>query len=235
MRMFPDGDRLRSALYRVLFFLLLMLVSADAAHAHQPRIAFGARHSFFNPIVIEKPEISKAYYGELAGNADYYRIDSGSPYQLYLNILVPDRRDSRLDMHVDVVSDNKTLLKLTGKGFHWTRFFEPFGRDSYLKGPELDWRLRQGTYYIKVSNKGNQGKYALAVGSIESFPLTETVRMAFTLPVIKAQFFNKPGYSAFLTPAGLILFIYTLIALGIVSGIVIIIRKHFIHGSGKKI
>ena len=211
-------DHISNTLCRVLLILFLSAVITSPAYAHQPRIAFGSRHPFMNPIIIKNPEISKAYYGDLAGEADYYRIDSPAPYHLYLNILVPDRRDSRLDMRVDVVSDNKTLLKLTGAGFAWTRFFEPFARDNYLKGPELDWRMRQGRYYIKVSNKGNQGKYSLTVGSIESFSLPETVRMAFTLPVIKAKIFNKSGYSAFLTPFGLILLVYLVIAAGVAAG-----------------
>ena len=197
-----------------------------AAYAHQPRISFGAKHSLFNPIVIKNPEVSKAYYGRLTAEPDYYRIDSSAPYQLYLNILVPDLRDSKLDMSVDVISDNKTLLSLKGKGYKWERFFEPVARDNYLKGPELDWRLRQGTYFIKIYNKGNTGKYSLAVGKIESFPLPEVIKMAFTLPVIKVRFFNKPAYSAFLTPAGLSMLIYLMIAAGIMFGGVILIRKY---------
>ena len=203
-----------------------MGLAADLAYAHQPRISFGSRHTFMSPVVIKKPEVSKAYYGILTGEPDYYRIDSRTPYQLYLNILVPDRRDSRLDMNVDVVSDNKTLLRLKGKGYKWERFFEPFARGQYLKGPELDWRLRQGTYYIKVYNKGNLGKYALAVGSIESFPISETIAMAFTLPAITANFFNKPAYSAFLAPVGLILLGYCIIAAGIAAGAFFIIRRY---------
>jgi hypothetical protein len=197
-----------------------------AAYAHQPRISFGAKHSPLDPVVIKKPEVSRAYYGRLTGEPDYYRIDSRAPYQLYLNILVPDLRDSRLDMSVDVISDNKTLLSMKGKGYKWERFFEPFARDNYLKGPELDWRLRQGTYFIKVYNKGNIGKYSLAVGSIESFPIHEVIKMAFTLPAIKADFFNKPAYSAFLTPVGLMMLIYLMIAIGLVFGGVSVARKY---------
>jgi hypothetical protein len=196
-----------------------------AAHAHQPRISFGRQHSFFNPVVIKKPEVSKAYYGRLTGKPDYYRIDSAAPYQLYLNILVPDLKDSRLDMSVDVISENKTLLNLKTRGYKWERFFEPFARDNYLKGPELDWRLRQGTYFIRVYNRDNIGKYSLVVGSMESFSPLEVVKMAFTLPAIKAGFFNKPAYSAFLSPAGLIMLIYLLIAIGIAIGPVLLIRK----------
>jgi hypothetical protein len=214
-----------NALFRVLLFLFFMISAATDVCAHQPRILFGGKHSFFDPVIIEKPEVSKAYYGVLTGEPDYYRIDSRMPYQLYLSILVPNRRDSRLDMNVDVVSDNKTLLRLKGKGYKWEWFFEPFARDHYFKGPELDWRLRQGTYFIKVHNKGNQGKYVLAVGSKESFQLAETVKMAFTLPVIKAQFFSKPAYSAFFTPVGLILLVYLIIAVGVLVGAVVVIQK----------
>jgi hypothetical protein len=226
MEMESTVKRASNSLARGLLFLLISILFAGRACAHQPRISFGTRHTFSNPVVIEKPEISKAYYGMLTGEPDYYKIDSRSTYQLYLNILAPDLKDSSLDWNVDVVSDNKTLLRLKGKGYKWERFFEPFAGDHYLKGPDLDWRLRRGTYYIKVYNKANLGKYSLAVGSIESFPVGETISMAFTLPAIKAKFFNKPAYSAFLSPVGLIFLGYCIIAAGAVFGAVFIIRRY---------
>ncbi|MFA5101061.1 MAG: hypothetical protein WC547_09290 [Candidatus Omnitrophota bacterium] len=220
---------LSNSLTGVLLFLSVLIPPSCCAYAHQPRISLGARHTLSDPIVIKKPEISKVYYGILSGEPDFYRIDSRTPYQLYLNILVPDRRDSSIDINVDVVSDNKTLLRLRGKGYKWERFFEPMARDHYLKGPELDWRLRQGTYYIKVYNKGNSGRYSLAVGSIESFSFFEAVRTAFTLPAVKSKFFNKPAYSAFISPVGLILLGYLIIAAGGVFGAFFIIRRYMIR------
>ncbi|HOU36008.1 MAG TPA: hypothetical protein PLJ26_00820 [Candidatus Omnitrophota bacterium] len=211
---------------QAIFAAFFCLAMPAAACCHQPRISFGQRHPFLRPVVIRQPEVSRAYYGILEGEPDYYRIDSGSPYQLYLNILVPDRKDSVLDVKVDVVTGNLTLLSLKGAGFGWTRFFEPFARDRYLKGPELDWRLRQGTYFIKVSNRGNRGRYVLAVGRRESFPVHEVARMAWTLPVIKKHFFGKPGYCAFFSPAGLIVLGYMTVICGIVWGAVIVIRRY---------
>ncbi|MFA6384895.1 MAG: hypothetical protein WCY10_05965 [Candidatus Omnitrophota bacterium] len=212
-----------------LFFLLFMALVSNSAYAYQPRAVFSAKHPFSNPVVIINPEVSKIYYGQLTGDADYYRIDSRRHYQLYLNIMVPDRKISRLDMTVDVIADNKALLRLKGKGYIWERFFDPLARDRYLKGPDLDWRLRQGTYYIKVYNKGNLGKYSLSVGVREPFSPLETLKTAFILPGIKARFFNKPAYCAFLSPFGLILLAYLSVAGVFVFWIRRILRQYVIR------
>jgi hypothetical protein len=226
MEIEPSGKRKSYSLVRGSLFFLVFALGAYPAAAHQPVVSFGAEHPFLNPVVIGNPEVSKAYFGILRGKPDYYRIDSRTTFQLYLNILVPDRKDSALDMTVDVVSDNKPLLRLRGKGYAWERFFEPFARDHYLKGPELDWRLRRGTYFIKVYNGRNAGKYSLAVGTAESFSLPAIVGTAFTLPVIKERFFNKPAYTAFFSPLGLIFLGYVIIAAGIAVGVFFITRRY---------
>ena len=46
--------------------------------------------------------------------------------------------------------------------------FEEFGGDYYLQGPTFDQNVSAGTYYIKVFNENNTGKYSLATGSYRS-------------------------------------------------------------------
>jgi hypothetical protein len=48
-----------------------------------------------------------------------------------------------------------------------------------------------------VSNPGNQGKYSLAIGKIESFSLPEMVKTLVLLPQLKTQFFDKPAWTMF--------------------------------------
>jgi len=180
----------------IIFFIFLIL-SCSLVFAHQPRIAFDKEISFSNPIVVESPEISKAYYGELNGEPDYYRIESSEEFNLYLNILTPDLPDSRTDFIAEVIHNNETIILLDGTDQEWTAFFEPFARDNYLKGPEFEETISSGSYIIKISNKENSGRYSLAVGKIESFTPVETIKTFVYLPSIKKNFFEKSPLSAF--------------------------------------
>ena len=202
----------------ILSALTLMLVSITCAH--QPRIVFGNQTSPENPVIIEDPEISKAYYGILNGTSDFYDIEAYYPFRLYLNILVPDLNDSRTDFIVEVSSRNTSLLILNGSNYYWTKFYEEFAGDNYLKGPEIYENLSEGLYHIRVYTQDNKGKYSLAVGDIESFPPSEVMNVLFTLPRIQREFFEKPSYSAYLNRFVLFLLVPTII-LFLVIGILI--------------
>ncbi len=207
--------------------LFLLLISVTIAH--QPRLVIKVNTSEENPIIIEDPEISKAYYGEVMGSPDYYKIISDKPFNLYLNILVPDIPiENKRKFSVEVTDPaKKQILFLDGTNYTWEEYFEEFGGDSYLRGPEARKNLNEGTYFIKVFNSNNTGKYSLAVGEIESFPPSEFLNTVFLLPQIKQQFFNKPIYTAFLNIIGL--FIVILAITVIIIGLVILkLTKKFL-------
>ena len=58
---------------------------AAEAQAHQPRIVSDSWLT-----LIENPEVSQAFYGELKGHEAYYLIDLKQAGDLYLQLLVPD-------------------------------------------------------------------------------------------------------------------------------------------------
>ncbi len=60
-------------------------VLAQDAHAHQPRIVTGEHVT-----LVEAPEISKAYYGELTGKPDLFVVERDKQWDLFVEILVPD-------------------------------------------------------------------------------------------------------------------------------------------------
>ena len=66
----------------LVFFLILVSCPLEVL-AHQPRLVE------MEKINITKPEISKAYYGNLSGKPHIYTINASSPIDLYVNILVP--------------------------------------------------------------------------------------------------------------------------------------------------
>ncbi len=189
--------KLRSA-SSLLFF---GIISAVPALAHQPRLV-GDKPS----IEVRKPEISQAFYARLAGGPQSYYIRSDAPFELYLNLLVPDLHGIDTDYEAVLYRSNGTpenaIARLDGKAYAWRPFFEPFGGDHYLLGPEFEENVPAGTYIVVVSSPDNNGKYALAVGKKERFPPGEIVRTIGLLPRLKKEFFGKSPVTAYFNLSG---------------------------------
>ncbi|WP_287682295.1 hypothetical protein [Methanobacterium sp.] len=185
------------------------------ANAHQPRLDIGTSVSIENPIMVDDPEISKAFYGELDGKPVYYQIHSPQPFQLYVNLLVPTSPGQGGELVSAEVTDSsgEMIMFLNGTNSTWTPYFEEFGGDYYLNGPEATLNVPAGTYNIRVFNTQNQGKYSIAIGKIESFPANEAISALFTLPLLKEQFFSKPVSTLFFEFLGIILALGSLMTL----------------------
>lgn len=206
---------------QILFFIILIFLfagSAQAVFAHRPMIIFGKS----GDIKIEDPEISNAFYDDLLGSPRNYIIESKKDFKLYLNILVPDYSNhyGRYSAKVFLVNgDNQEEIAfLDGQNFEWKEFYEPFGRDYYLKGPEFEKQVPAGKYRIEVFGNNNQGKYVLASGDQEKFAFFDILSVYWTLPFLKIQFFKTSVLEFFLTPfglalAGLVVFVLACIAL----------------------
>jgi hypothetical protein len=168
-----------------------------------------------NPIVVQNPEISQAFYGNLNGQPDYYKITSDKPFELFVNILVPQSPGISSDFVSAQVTDSsgKPIAMLDGTKSEWTPMFEEFGGDYYLQGPEFTKNVSAGTYYIKVFNANNTGKYSIAIGAIESFPPDESLKALFTIPLLKEQIFGKPVTALFFEFVGIILALGTIMVL----------------------
>lgn len=210
---------------KILLVMFAFLLLVNIASTHQPRLVYNLENSNDNPIIIKEPEVSKAYYGELKGQIDYYMIDSKKEFNFYLNILSPDSENSKTDFNIEVILDDNILFVLNGSNKEWEIFYEEFGGDSYLKGPEIEKTVESGIYYIKVSNPSNTGKYSLAVGKIESFPFKEIIKTFISLPRLKKHFFEKSPLTAYFNLVGLFLLIFLIITAGIVIGIVFVVKK----------
>jgi len=224
---------------KILFaiIILLSLSSAGVASArlenpisqeffatmHQPRLIFSKQ----GDIQVVDPEISQAFYDELKGNPRNYFISSDKDFELYLNLLVPvaENRNGKYSAKVFLVEDDKStqLEELDGNSVEWKEYYEEFGRDYYMKGPELDKIMRAGKYRIEVfsfnpavsdiqavsltpdliTQKGNQGKYVLAVGKKEVFDAMSILNVYWQLPLLKISFFKTDPLQFFLTPFGI--------------------------------
>ena len=192
-----------------LLLLALFLFSPALASAHQPRLVTN------QPVVVTQPEISKAYYARLAGSPQLYLIHAAEPFDLYLNVLVPDIAGQKKDIAVVVLKNGKQLAFLDGLNFEWKKFFEPFGHDTYWMGPEYKAKVEAGEYQIFVSSANNDSKYSLAVGQTEAFDAKEGLNALVLIPQLKRNFFNESPANFILSPFGYgeIIILYLLAAI----------------------
>jgi hypothetical protein len=182
-----------------------------------PALTF-ARQPYITTVqenTVTDPEISKAYYGQLKGSPKIYHIGSAVPFNLYLNVLVPDIEGQTKEVSMVVVKnkDEKNIfLQLKGVGYEWKRMFEPFGQNWYWQGPEYKAKVEAGQYDVYVWDPGNDSKFVFAVGEIESFGLFDSLRSIDTIVELKKNFFNESPTNFIFSPIGYgyIIFVYIL-------------------------
>lgn len=193
----------------ILFTIITFLLAPSFVSAHQPRITESRITQ------VSDPEISKAYYGELTGEPDVYVIKATEAFDLYVNVLVPDIAGQKKDVSATVLKDNKQITVLDSTNFKWEQFYEPFGADTYWKGPEYEVRAEAGTYEIRVVSSANDSKYSLAIGEIEAFDGKEGVNALTVIPKLKKDFFNESPIGFIVSPFGwgLILIMYVFSAI----------------------
>lgn len=212
---------------KVFLLTILGLFLCLPALAHQPYYLPNEQGT----VQVADPEVSKAYYGQLTGVPQLFEIKSQVDFQLYANILLPDVPEINKQMLVEIWQkgeDTKKLFILDGRNFDWQPFYEEFAGDNYLKGPEIRQQVQAGDYLIQVSSSDNQGKYSLAIGEKEDFPVKEIIRSLIALSQIKTQIFNKPLITAYFNIFGL--FIWVPLALLI---ILIVLIVYFFKRRGK--
>jgi hypothetical protein len=220
----PDlvGGELFSSLFNIMkkniifiiaaFFVFGFLFSANQAFAHQPRMVSGA-----DKIIVNNPEISQAFYATLSGQPQIYEINSDKPFILYSNILTPQIKNATSTNDFSILiyeqkegRDPGLLEVLAGPKFKWTEFYEPVAGDDYFRGPEFRREVGAGKYLVKVIQPDFKGKYVLAIGEKEKFPIAEIVKAIFVLPQEK-KFFEKSVFSIFSAQAGFYFLISTII------------------------
>lgn len=189
---------MKNILKAFIFSLLFLTTFNFVAFAHQPRIPDG------DFIKVLDPEISKAFYSELDGGSHTYSISSEIPFKLYVNILAPDIEGQKTDLFVHLYKDGGAdpFAVLNGKEYEWEVFFEPFGYDSYLMGPEYEEEVGPGVYDIVVSSPNFDSKYSLATGKKEAFDFKESVNALKLIPIIKKDFFEKIPVDFIFSPFG---------------------------------
>ena len=177
---------------------LFLIIIFKSSEAHQP-VLNSEKSNSEEPYIIEEPEVSKAIFAELKGEPHYYRIDSNTKFKFYAGITTPkiDNCPLTKKFSFDVLdSDFELIKKKDGEKFNWWAWYEKHGEKWYWIGPEIGEKFKsnrdynKGTYYIRVFNQNNTGQYVLAVGDIESFPISVIIKMLFNLPSINSAFWD---------------------------------------------
>lgn len=184
---------------KFIIVLALAFFAAPAiSSAHQPQLV-----NDNTSITVNDPEISKAYYAKLDGQTHTYNITSNTPFELYVNILVPDIMGQKKDVTAKIAQGQKTITTLGGEKAVWEKYFEPFGYDRYFQGPEYKAQVEPGTYTITISSPKNDSKYSLAIGEKEAFNLSESYRAVMVMPELKRNFFQESPATFLLSPFGI--------------------------------
>jgi len=179
--------------------LILILIFCTQALAHKPVFNENSSYPPGAPYEIEDPEISKAIYSILSGDAHFYRIESDKDFDFYAGILAAKIGECALEekFSFEVLDSEFHLIYLAdGENFEWTPWYEEYGKQWYWNGPEIGQSFasnkvfKAGTYYIKVFNDTNTGQYILAVGDIEKFSLTDIVGLVFSMGKIEDKFWD---------------------------------------------
>ncbi|HUT66202.1 MAG TPA: hypothetical protein VMZ05_08660 [Spirochaetota bacterium] len=179
-------------------FLAVFLFSAVSGYrlyAHRPVIV-GGEGSRDNPVVVDRPQISWAYYGKLEGEPRYFKIVSKEPFKLYVNILVPDYSPDgepilSHDLSFEIFNGDTLVYRAQGLRSRWTRFYEPYGKDHYYMGPEYEKEMEAGEYMVRVFNSTNNGKYSLAIGTIEKFTIVGLIEAIDRAKSLDEWFFKQ--------------------------------------------
>jgi hypothetical protein len=180
-------------------------------------------------VKIQNPDVSQAFYGNLEGQPNNFKISLQEKQEIYLNILVPDISNIQKNILVEVTSDTDKYYYyfLDGSLYNWEHYYEEFAGDSYYKGPEARLILDKGEYNIKVFNSNDKGKYVLVVGDKEEFPLKEVFNTLLTLPQLKMEFFGKSVFTIFLNKIGLYFFLPIVVALALILVLIILIIIYY--------
>ena len=166
--------------------IIIISTTAGPAYGHKLISHDGTHTDFNSALQIPDHRISWAIYDDLgAGGAKFYAFDAERGDSLYAGVSIP--RMGGLEEYSPVFFlvgpagfkndpalpgawPNAERFPYEGE-FPGDEFYEPFGQVTYWERQEVRAHIPvDGRYFIVVADeKGRDGKYVLAVGTIEDF------------------------------------------------------------------
>ena len=236
----------------ILMTLLLccIMILPASAFAHKLIPTDGSNNDIVSALEIPDPIVSWAMYEELNNNVLYYKFDAKKGDKLSASIVIP-KLDGLEDFSpslafiapsftINLISELKVLDSTKSfpfpipDGYDAIVFdyngklpskesYEPFGQITYWERQEIDLVVPvDGTYYLAVyDSSGDYGKLALAIGYVEDFSAIDFMTV---LPY--AWFESRYFVEDYVTPV-----IASLVAIGLILGVVFLIYKRIRHKS----
>ena len=236
----------------ILMTLLLccIMILPASAFAHKLIPTDGSNDDIVSALEIPDPIVSWAMYEELSNNVLYYKFDAKKDDKLFTSIVIP-KLDGLEDFSpslafitpsftVNLITELKILDStesfpfLIPDGYDAIvfdydgvlpskEFYEPFGQITYWERQEINLVAPvDGTYYLAVyDSTENYGKLALAIGYVEDFSAIDFITV---LPY--AWFESRYFVDDYVTPI-----IASLVAIGLISGLVFLVYKKIRHKS----
>ncbi len=159
----------------ILSISLFFFFGMSFAEAHVPNIV--TQTSLKDIFIIEDPELSQAFYGQMTGFPHTFEIRSQKPFSLFTQILLPDIESSKNNVSGIIIKEQPNggrvieITRIRAKDGSWDTWYEPFGGDRYRRGLSFEKELEAGTYRIEVSTPDDIEKYVLVVGRREDMTL----------------------------------------------------------------
>jgi len=230
--------------------LCCIMILPASAFAHKLIPTDGSNDDIVSALEIPDPIVSWAMYEELSNNVLYYKFDAKKDDKLFTSIVIP-KLDGLEDFSpslafitpsftVNLITELKVLDSTESFPFPIPdgydaivfdydgvlpskEFYEPFGQITYWERQEINLVAPvDGTYYLAVyDSTENYGKLALAIGYVEDFSAIDFITV---LPY--AWFESRYFVEDYVTPI-----IASLVAIGLISGLVFLVYKKIRHKS----
>ena len=230
--------------------LLCMMIIPTSVFAHKLIPTDGSNIDISSALEIPDPVVSWAMYEELGNNALYYKFDAKKGDKLFANIVIP-KLDGLEDFspslvfiapsftinlitELKVLDSTKSFPFSIPDGYDAIVFdysgelpskesYEPFGQITYWERQEVNFLIPvDATYYLAVyDSKEHYGKLALAIGYVEDFSAIDFMTV---LPY--AWFESRYFVEDYVTPV-----IASLVAIGLILGVVFLVYKRIRHKS----
>ncbi|MCV0400831.1 MAG: hypothetical protein K5777_02435 [Nitrosopumilus sp.] len=165
---------------------LLIIISISPVYGHKLIAHDESHRDFDNALKIPDHMISWAIYEDLGVNeAKFYSFEAKKGDPFYASIVIPKMNALEnysptlvLVSPEDIQNNDDDFNSLANAkkfpyegNFPGNEFYEPFGQVTYWERQEIKMEIpMDGKYFIIVLDEKNQeGKYSLAIGTIEDF------------------------------------------------------------------
>jgi len=154
-----------------IFFIAIIFFAVHACDvdAYVPR--FDVPEDQQDVVVVDEPELSQAFHGELADFPHTYEIVASEEFNLYVEILVPDIDSSENIISGIIIKEQEDsgrvieVTRLKAVDASWESQKNKEFDEWYRVGPKFEEVLEAGTYRIETNTPDNIGKYVLVVGA----------------------------------------------------------------------